>query len=85
MFSTWSDARVTKSSVVCVSGNQRPGEAQLIDMPSEGEVVFCLFGFFVCMFHTLLSWVDGLAEWLECWTGDPKVEGSNPARSTLKS
>ena len=25
---------------------------------------------------------DGLAQWLERWTGDPKVEGSNPARST---
>ena len=27
---------------------------------------------------------DGLAQWLERWTGDPKVEGSNPARSTKK-
>ena len=25
---------------------------------------------------------DGLAQWLAHWTGDPKVEGSNPARST---
>ena len=24
---------------------------------------------------------DGLAQWLERWTGDPKVEGSNPVRS----
>ena len=30
---------------------------------------------------------DGLARWLviERWTGDPKVEGSNPARSTRKT
>ena len=27
---------------------------------------------------------DGLAQWLECWTGDPKVEGLNPVRSTKK-
>ena len=25
---------------------------------------------------------DGLAQWLERWTGDPKVEGSNPVSST---
>ena len=25
---------------------------------------------------------DGLAQWLERWTGDPKVERSNPVRST---
>ena len=24
---------------------------------------------------------DGLAQWLERWIGDPKVEGSNPVRS----
>ena len=28
---------------------------------------------------------DGLAQWLERWTGDPKVEGSNPVRSTRKT
>ena len=28
---------------------------------------------------------DGLAQWLERWTGDPKVEGSNPVRSTTKN
>ena len=28
---------------------------------------------------------DGLAQWLEHWTGDPKVEGSNPVRSTIKT
>ena len=27
---------------------------------------------------------DGLAQWLERWTGDPKIEGSNPVRSTKK-
>ena len=27
---------------------------------------------------------DGLAQWLESWTGDPKVVGSNPVRSTRK-
>ena len=27
---------------------------------------------------------DGLAQWLEHWTGDPKAEGSNPVRSTTK-
>ena len=26
----------------------------------------------------------GVAQWLERWTGDPKVEGSNPVRSTRK-
>ena len=25
---------------------------------------------------------DGLAQWLERWTGDPKLEDSNPVRST---
>ena len=25
---------------------------------------------------------DGLAQWLERWTGDPKVEGSDPVRNT---
>ena len=28
---------------------------------------------------------DGVAQWLEHWTGDPKVEGSNPVRSTIKT
>ena len=28
---------------------------------------------------------DGLARWLERWTGDPKVEGLNPIRSTRKT
>ena len=28
---------------------------------------------------------DGLAQWLEHWTGDPKIEGSNPIRSTRKT
>ena len=28
---------------------------------------------------------DGVAQWLERWTGDPKVEGSNPVKSTRKS
>ena len=28
---------------------------------------------------------DGLAQWLEHWTGDPKVEGSNLIRSTRKT
>ena len=27
----------------------------------------------------------GVAQWLECWTEDPKVEGSNPVRSTRKT
>ena len=27
---------------------------------------------------------DGLAQWLERWTGDRKVEGSNPVISTSK-
>ena len=27
---------------------------------------------------------DGLAQWLERWTEDPKIEGSNPGRSTRK-
>ena len=31
------------------------------------------------------SWDDGLAQWLECWTGDPKIEGLNPVRSTRKA
>ena len=30
------------------------------------------------------AWGDGLAQWLERWTGDPKVRGSNPVRSTRK-
>ena len=30
-------------------------------------------------------WGDGLAQWLERWTRDPKVEGSNPARSARKT
>ena len=29
--------------------------------------------------------VTGLAQWLERWTGVPKVEGSNPVRSTEKT
>ena len=28
---------------------------------------------------------DGLAQLLERWTGDSKVEGSNPVRSTRKT
>ena len=28
---------------------------------------------------------DRLAQWLERWTGDPKVEGSNLARITRKT
>ena len=28
---------------------------------------------------------DGLAQWLERWIGDPKVEGSNPIRSIRKT
>ena len=30
-------------------------------------------------------WGDGFAQWLERWTRDPKVEGSNPVRSTRKT
>ena len=30
-------------------------------------------------------WGDGLAQWLEHWTGDLKVERSNPVRSTRKT
>ena len=30
-------------------------------------------------------WGDGLAQWLERWTADPKVEGSNPVWSTRKT
>ena len=26
---------------------------------------------------------DGLAQWSERWPGDPKVEGSNPVRTTI--
>ena len=33
----------------------------------------------------LLVRCDGLAQWLERWTGDPKVEGSNPVGSTRKT
>ena len=29
-----------------------------------------------------IDWGDGLAQWLERWTEYPKVEGSNPVRST---
>ena len=29
--------------------------------------------------------VDGLAQWLERWTGGPKVEGSNAVRSFSES
>ena len=28
---------------------------------------------------------DGMAQWLECWTWDLKIEGSNPVRSTRKT
>ena len=31
------------------------------------------------------EWGDGLAQWLERWIGDPKVEGSNPVTSTRKT
>ena len=31
------------------------------------------------------DWGGGLAQWLERWTGDLKVEGSNPVRSTRKT
>ena len=31
------------------------------------------------------DWDDGLAQWLERWTRDPKVEGSNPVKSTRKT
>ena len=30
-------------------------------------------------------WGDGFAQWLKRWTGDPKVEDSNPVRSTRKT
>ena len=32
-----------------------------------------------------VGWGNGLAQWLERWTGDPKVEGLNPVRSTRKT
>ena len=35
--------------------------------------------------HYCNKWGDWLARWLECRTGDPKVEGSNPIRSTRKT
>ena len=38
--------------------------------------------FATCAFRHV--WGDGLAQWLERWTGDPKVESSNPVRSTRK-
>ena len=31
------------------------------------------------------QWGGGLAQWLEHWTGDSKVEGSNPVRSTRET
>ena len=31
------------------------------------------------------GWGDGLAQWLEHWTGDPNVEGSNHVRNTQKT
>ena len=52
-----------------------------------------LFRFF-CLISRLLALssvfnafkiLPGVAQWLERWTGDPKVEGSNPVRSTRKT
>ena len=31
------------------------------------------------------KWGDGVAQLVERWTGDPKVEGSNPVRCTRKT
>ena len=31
------------------------------------------------------QWGDELGQWLQCWTGDQKVEGSNPIRNTRKT
>ena len=31
-----------------------------------------------------INWGDGLVQWVERSTGDPKAEGSNPIRSTRK-
>ena len=59
-------------------------------------VLFCLFCLFclfvcllfvlcVCLFVCLFVWADGLAEWLERWVEDRKVEGSNPVNSARKT
>ena len=47
----------------------------------SNKVFYCSTNFFQ---NQIVHWGDGLAQWLERWTGDPKVEGSNPARSTTK-
>ena len=44
-----------------------------------------LLALLLCFVVVVLWWGDGLAQWLERWTGDPKVEGSNPVRSTRKT
>ena len=35
--------------------------------------------------NKVAGWGDGMAQWLERWTGDPKVEDLNPVRSTRKT
>ena len=35
--------------------------------------------------YYIFQWGDGFVQWLERSTGDPKVEGLNPVRSTRKT
>ena len=62
----------------------------------EGNYVIAESNFRVFFLPRRVSWMgkndidvcwggDGLAQCLELWTVDPKVEGSNPVRSTRKT
>ena len=49
------------------------------DLPGEGFVYTAVF-----LDLYMMGGGDGLAQWLERWTGDAKDDGSNPVRSTRK-
>ena len=59
---------------------------------------FCCYNYYCCYYqqyhyylhyhyyyHFIIIRGDGLVQWLERWTGDPKVEGLNPVSSTRKT
>ena len=53
----------------------------LLKNPEKGAE----FVFFIKKEARILLRGDGLAQWLQRWTGDPKVEGSNPVTKEHKT
>ena len=86
--------------IMSISVMMRVCLAWSLNLNRGKTLTLALLGDFVSIYADVLHWPldfhvsfsdldlmsgDGLAQWLELWTGDPKVEGLNPVRSTRKT